>query len=225
MMFAYLSIFKIMGGLFYTGETNSKRQESTLPFTYQISLLEEIQARCLYVGYIGLNISDQSSFCIFENPSQRNANCHKPEARSSFILPGSKARLVAVSLNNIDLVIVLSLHNFCRNGHGDSGNYQVPSYQSKVTVSSPMLTSPRSSLVLQLHGRLAGVVEVGSLLPHIISQLHARLATPPREAGISQYCSTQIRRDLDCTVYCLKYFSFYLGTNLGKIVTNLAIKD
>ena len=25
MMFAYLSIFKIMGGLFYTGETNSKK--------------------------------------------------------------------------------------------------------------------------------------------------------------------------------------------------------
>ena len=92
---------------------------------------------------------------------------------------------------------------------------------TKVTVSSPMLTSPRSSLVLQLHGRLAGVVEVGSLLPHIISQLHARLATSPREAGISLYCSPQIR-DLDCTLYCLKYFSFYLGTNLGKIVTNLA---
>ena len=112
--------------IFYAGETNSGRQESTFPLSAQ---KRSRHAACKLDILVYVLLISHHSVYIFENPSQRNANCHKPEARSSFILPGSKTRLVAVSLNNIDLVIVLSLHNFCRNGHGDSGNYQVPSYQ------------------------------------------------------------------------------------------------
>ena len=122
---------------------------------------------------------------------------------------------MAVSLNNIDLVIVLSLHNFCRNGHGDSGNYQVPSYQG-----NRLLPNAHIATVVARLAAPRAPCRCGWSSSTLASQLRQERQGFPYTVHLRLAGRVLIRRDLDCTLYCLKYFSFYLGTNLSKIESN-----